>query len=137
MKRAIILLCAFLMVVGSMFVVGCGGNGGGEEAEVKAAAEKFMTAFNERDAQAVVDIVSESDAAGLDVEEMEKEAEEEGDAEQIEYELGEVEIDGDTAVVESTWKQEGTSMDIPIHLVKENGSWKVDLEKTMSMGMDE
>ena len=48
--------------------------------------------------------------------------------------IGAVEVSGDEASVEVSLEMEGEKTKGKIFLVKENGDWKVDLEKTDSEG---
>ncbi|MBN2168831.1 MAG: DUF4878 domain-containing protein [Actinobacteria bacterium] len=128
MKRVVVLICLLSFIAASAFVMGCGG-GGNDQVRIKDVADKFMTAINEKDANAVIEVVTKNDKKGLDVEELEKEAEQSED-EPIEYEIGEVEIEGDTAVVKVLWKFDEESIEMPIYLDKEDGSWKVNLAKS-------
>lgn len=136
MKKVIVLLCAVLIIAASGMVVGCGSSGGGnEEAQAQAVAEKFLKATNELDIDAMIDCVSKADKETIDVDAAKEAAEQQKQQTGtvdfgLEYKITKVTIDGDTAKAEVDTTYQGQKSSGTIYLVKENGAWKVDVEKT-------
>ncbi|MBN2168833.1 MAG: DUF4878 domain-containing protein [Actinobacteria bacterium] len=135
MKRVVVLGCILLLAFSSALLAGCGGSGGGnDEAQVKAVAEKFMKASMEYDIEGILDTLSEKDKEGIsdeDIEEAKKQSEaSKGVDLGIDYEIGKVEIKGDEASVEISVKFAGEESTDNIYLLKENGEWKVNGEKS-------
>lgn len=145
MKKVIVLLCTVLIVAASGMIIGCGSSGGGnDEAQAKAVAKKFLDATNELDIDAMVECVSKADAKTIDVEAAKEAAEQQKQQTGtidfgLEYKITKVTVDGDTAKAEVDTTYQGQKSSGTIYLVKENGAWKVDVEKTnqSSGGTDE
>ncbi|MBN2168832.1 MAG: nuclear transport factor 2 family protein [Actinobacteria bacterium] len=144
MKRVVILGCILLLAFSSALLAGCGGSGGGggnDEAQVKAVAEKFMEATVAFDAEALGEVITETDLKSEDYQQAKEDSKQYADVDigsmDIKYEIGKVEIDGDEATVNASMSFGEEKSNGTIYLVKENGEWKVDLEKTNSEGSPE
>ncbi|MBN1288385.1 MAG: DUF4878 domain-containing protein [Actinobacteria bacterium] len=136
MKRVIVLGCILLLVFSSALLVGFGSGGGGgdDEAQAKAVAEKFMKASMEYDIEGILDTLSEKDKKEIsdeDIEEAKKQSEAAGGVDLgIDYKIGKVEIEGDKATVEVAVEFAGEKSTDNIYMLKEDGKWKVDGEKS-------
>ncbi|MBN1289369.1 MAG: DUF4878 domain-containing protein [Actinobacteria bacterium] len=135
MKKVFVLGCLLILLSASTLVIGCGGSGSSadDETSVKEVALEFAHALTEVDAEAVLEIVREEDKGEVDAEAAEKEKEEMGDdIPDADYKAGNVEIDGDSATVDVTIETGGETTTETIHLVKQDGEWKINLDKTFS-----
>jgi len=104
-------------------MLGCGA----ETGEIKAVAQAFWDASAAGDTELARSYVSESSS-------FKPEASDEGDSSQGSMQLGDVEVDGDEATVATVVS--GMNQDTPIEfefataMVREDGEWKVDMDKT-------
>ena len=107
--------CALLM--------GCGG---GEADKVKQVAQAFWDASKENDIELAKTYVSESSMFQM------QEAKDGGPPGDVQ--LGEVEVDGDRATVETvvanTDGETPVDMEFQTIMVREDGEWKVDMDQT-------
>ncbi len=117
------------VLVFSAFMFSCGG---GSSDNPQAVAEEFLTALNDQDYDKAKELGTESTVQMLTmIESMAGMAPEGEDldmgADMDSIEWGDVEIDGDEAVVHYTLEGSKEKMD----LVKQDGKWKVDMKKEM------
>ncbi len=114
-----------VLVMAVALIAGCGRfNFGSKGGDPKAVAEKFWNAAKSGKADDVKDLVTKASFNGM------KDKKDAGSA-KGEYTLGDAKIDGEKATIPTTMKDQGFTMKMQTVLVKEDGSWKVDVDQTM------
>jgi hypothetical protein len=133
MRRAAAIVCIALLVMTVGASLGCGNGGGGSSGMTPTeVADAYMQASLNGDVDAIWELMSEEDLAGITKEEVEAQLSTLGGM-QFDYELGEEVIDGDTATVSITLRvtdeASGQSEEFTdkMDLVKEDGEWKVSI----------
>lgn len=123
MEYPVMKLRDLMNVVACTLLVGCSG---GEAARVKQVAQAFWDASKANDIALAKTFVSESSMFQMQ--------EAKDDAPPGDVELGEVEVDGHVASVETVVSnlddETPVDMEFETMLVRENGEWKVDMDRT-------
>lgn len=130
-KARSVLSCVFLFVL-VFAAVGCGGNGDSP----KDTVQSFYDALVKGDYKAAHALLSKGDQAFLTLDLFEMSMEEEGDLEDPDFKVLNEKIDGDKATVEV----ESSDGKETVHLVKEDGKWKISFLggfEDMMMELDE
>lgn len=138
MKKVIVLVCVLSMLACGFAFAGCGGNGDSSSADSpKAVIEKLMQAQIDVDVDTYLSLLSKESRKEVDEDELREQAELAAQTEQdVDYEVGEEEISGDTAKVGVTMTVEDMEMTMTWNLVKEDGSWKVDMTKEPEINVE-
>ena len=119
------------VLVFSAFMFSCGG---GSSSNPQAVAEEFLTALSEQDYENAKELGTENTVQMISLIEGMAGMAGEAEGEDLdmsmdigEVEWGEVEVDGDQAVVHYTAEGQEEKLD----LVKQDGKWKVEMKKEM------
>lgn len=128
MKKYFALLLVLAVAATLFAIAGCGGESS-DEGGAKAAAQAFVDATLEEDADAAYELLSKESKSGVE----KKEELVEGATDYFEdFTVGESEESDGTALVNVSIKikETGQTIDFKMALVEEDGQWLIDLERT-------
>jgi hypothetical protein len=116
-----------LSVLACAAVLGCGA----DTDEIRAGAQSFWEASRTGDTELAMSHVSESSMARIN--------KSDDDSSVKEFTLGDVEVDGGEATVMTTLKEQDADGSMTVsfetNMIREDGAWKVDLDRTMGAMM--
>lgn len=122
MKKCVVLISVLAILVTCLAVAGCGG-GSGDDGASKAAKE-FFAAYQNKNADTTWELLSEDSRKQVKKADWETFLK---DSETVKFSVGEVEVNGDEATAKVTGTVSGETSTETVPLVKEGGTWKVDL----------